>query len=114
MPIPVEEKWVVSAGGAKVCSLFYFNFLSTGELLTGTPTISVVSGSTSNVTLSNVGRNSSSVRHKGGKLAAASEVVQGLVTATTGAAGTYTLRVQCATDASPATEEPYDITLTVQ
>lgn len=114
MPIPVEDIWLVSAGGSKVCALFYFNFLSTGELLTGTPTVSVVSGSTSNVTISSVGRNSATVRHKGGKIAQIDQVVQCLVTATTGAAGTYTLRVKCGTDASPATNEPYDVTLKVQ
>lgn len=73
--------------------------LRSGELLTGTPTVTELS--TSDLTISNEGLNGSEIEVDG-ETHSASQAVQFKITGQLAATGSYRLRVDVDTDASPA------------
>lgn len=101
MTLEAPQTHVKTAGETRLCTVSFRDILSSGELLTGTPT--VVEVTTSDLTLSSKAVNTAAVPVSDvyPEQVAIGQAVQFL--AAGGTAGTtYTIRVTCGTDASSA------------
>lgn len=108
MPITLDQQYVISTGDIDVVSINYTDYLDTGELLTGTPTVTEVT--TSALTLSNKIVNTSTyVEADSGQTVAVGAAVQFAVSTST--AGLYRVRVTATTDATLARTKVADILL---
>ena len=98
MPKILEQQYDLSTGETEVVSINYSDVLDSGELLSGTPTVSEVS--TSNLTLANKLVNTATyVESFSGETISVGKAVQ--FTVTTGTAGLYQIRVTVSTDSTP-------------
>lgn len=85
-------------GETRLCAVSFAEKLDSGELLTGTPTVTELT--TADLTIDNVAVNVAALTVDG-ESAAIGQAVQFRV-AGQQAGTTYSLRVQCGTDATPA------------
>jgi hypothetical protein len=100
MPTIANQRGEMSAGAARNVAIDYTSELAkTGELLTGTPTITEVT--TSDLTLSNKAVSTASLTILG-ETVAIGKAVQFKVSAGSGLLGQYTVRITVSTDATPA------------
>ena len=98
MAITTKEVGRKSPGDTAAVAMDFTPLLRSGELLTGTPTVAEVT--TTDLTIANVGLNSSTIEVNGASVAA-NGAVQCTVAGGT-AATKYTVRITCGTDTSPA------------
>ena len=106
MPYLLDQQYVISTGDTDVISINYTDYLDSGELLTGTPT--VVEVTTSALTLSNKAINTATyVEADTGNTVAISKAVQFKISCTT--AGVYRIRVTVSTNATVARTKVVDI-----
>jgi hypothetical protein len=99
MPTIAIQRGEMSAGAARNVAIDFTDKLDTGELLTGTPTITEVT--TSDLTLSNKAVSTASLTILG-ETVAIGKAVQFKVSAGSGLLGQYTVRITVSTDATPA------------
>ena len=92
----------ISSGSTRNCAIDLQDWLDSGELLTGTPTITEVG--TSDLTLANKAVSTAALTIKG-RTSAAGQAIQFNVTGQQQGT-TYKLLVQCDTDSTPA--QTYD------
>ena len=109
MPILLTQQHTVSVGATRLVRVDFTRDLDEGASLTGTPTVLEVT--TTALTLANKKVNTSSYTKAGsGATVAVGKAVE--FTAAGGADGmTYTIRVACGTDSSPAETLVYDLQL---
>ena len=108
MPITLDQQYVISVGDTDVVSINYTDYLDSGELLTGTPTVTEVT--TAALTLSNKIVNTSTYTEAdSGDTVAVGKAVQFAVTTNT--AGLYRVRVTCTTDATLTRTKVLDVLL---
>lgn len=99
MPKILEQQYDLSVSETEVVSINYSDVLDSGELLTGTPTVTEVS--TANLSLANkLVSTATYVESFSGETVAVGKAVQ--FTVSTSTAGLYQIRVSVATDSSPA------------
>lgn len=99
MPKILEQQYDLSVSETEVVSINYSDVLDSGELLTGTPTVTEVS--TANLSLANKLVSTATYTESfSGETVAIGKAVQ--FTVTTSTAGLYQIRVSVATDSSPA------------
>jgi hypothetical protein len=112
MTIKLSDVHTISAGDTEVVSVNFANWLDSGELLTGTPTVAEVS--TSDLTLADKSVNSSSyVDAHTGETVFAGQAAQFSVSG--GTAGTeYQIKVTVTTDATVARTKEVIIELRVE
>lgn len=108
MAIRLKQRPTMSANDTEVVSVNYNQWLDSGELLTGTPT--VVEVTTSALTLGSKAVNTTALVVLGRNVAVGEAVQFTVTTATT---GVYTIRITASTDASPARTAVRDLELTV-
>lgn len=99
MPYVIEQWGSMSAGEIRNVAIDYTDSLDSGELLTGTPTVTEVG--TSDLTIDNKAVSTGSLTILGNTVATGA-AVQFRVTATSGLSGVYAIRTTVSTDASPA------------
>lgn len=105
MPITLEQRPVVSAGDVEMVGIDYTDWLDSGELLTGTPTVAEVT--TTDLTLSNKAVNSTAVTILGTSVAVGKAVQFKMSGQSAGK--TYRVRVTVSTDATPARTAVRDV-----
>lgn len=93
------QRWTFVEGEIRLCSVAFAGQLDTGELLKGTPTVTEVS--TSDLTLSNKVVNTAELTMLG-ETYAIGEAVQFLATGQLASQGSYTIKITCGTDSTPA------------
>lgn len=112
MATELKERFTISANDVELVSINFTDHLDSGELLTGTPT--VTEQTTSDLTLSNKAVSTATyVEAKTNETVAIGMAVQFTVTAS-GTTGTYTIRVVVSTDSTPARTFERDLVLYVE
>ncbi len=99
MVLQLEQLPVISEGDTETVAIDYTDWLDSGELLTGTPTI--VEVTTSDLTLASKAVSTGSLTILG-RTVATGAAVQCSVSGQLEATGTYTLAITVSTDATPA------------
>ena len=108
MPKTLKQRHTLSVGATRLVRVDGTDDLDDGASFTGTPT--VVEVTTSDLTLTNKAVNSATYTDIDGATVAIGKGLQ--FTASGGSAGTtYTIRVTCSTDSSPAETLVYDLKL---
>ena len=97
MAITAREVGRKSPGDTAAIAMDFTPLLRSGELLTGTPTVTEVDGS--DLTIANVGKNTAQITVNGSTVAIGAAVQ---CTVAGGSAGKYRVRVSCGTDSTPA------------
>lgn len=106
MPIELEQRPILSVGDTDIGSIDYQDYLDSGELLTGTPT--VVEVTSSDLTLGNKAVSTAALTIRG-RTSAIGQAVQFSVLGQ--AAGTkYRIRVTATTTSTPARVKVVDAT----
>ena len=106
----VPMKYVYESG-VRNAAVDFTDLLDGDEVLTGTPTVADINA-TGDLTIASVRRNTAAVEING-RSVVASKAVQFSVTGFQ-ADATYTLRVSCGTDATPAQTLPMPLRLRAQ
>lgn len=110
MPLYLQQRPCVPEGATDTVSIDFGEWLDSGELLTGTPT--VVELSTSDLTLTNKAVNTAALTILGNTVAIG-EAVQFSVSGQLASVGTYIIQITATTDATPARIWPVRIYLDV-
>ena len=105
MAIVLLERPYVSEGATRRCAVDFTDDLRDSELLTGTPT--AAEQTTSDLTISDVQRNTAAITIKGVSVAIDNAVT--FLVSGQNAGTEYTVRVTCGTDATDAQTLEYDV-----
>ena len=109
MPITLEQRPCISSGDTETVAIDGQEYLDSGELFTGTPTITEVT--TTDLTLANKAVNTAALTILGQSVAIG-QAIQFSVSGQS-AATTYRIRCSCGTDATPARTKQFDVLLEV-